>query len=179
MCSVLHCFRHTTEMLLIIPDVKSIASPTLSASIHTDMSRLRFMCFIHLGMPPVVTGSPLVARCGPLGRCLPRGARQPCGRLPGFRRVVAQNNTAIMDGRPGHSRTRIGDKPQGDSLARGAHPTNQFHWLAVRCDPQAAPWLVSNNYPPPRSPAHSARTLPTRFSVHCTSFPARAPACEA
>ena len=107
LCSVLHCFRHTTEMLLIIPDVKSISPTILSASIHTDMFRLIFRCFIHLGMPPVVTGSPwLVARCGPLGRCLPRGARQPCGRLPGFRRVVAQNNTAIMDGRPGHSRTR-------------------------------------------------------------------------
>ena len=107
MCSVLHCFRHSTEMLLIIPDVKSKASTTFSASTHTVMYRLKFKCFIHLGMPPVVTGSPwLVARCGPLGRCLPRGARQPCGRLPGSRRVVAQNNAVIMDGRPGHSGTR-------------------------------------------------------------------------
>ena len=102
LCSVQHYFRHTTEMLLIIPDVKSIASTILSASIHTDMSRLRFRCFIYMGMPPVVTGSPwLVAQRGPLGRCPPRGTRQPCGRLPGSQHVVAQNNIVIMDGRPG------------------------------------------------------------------------------
>ena len=84
-------------------------------------------------MPLVITGSAwLVARCGPLGRCLPRGTRQPCGRLPGSRRVVAQNNAVIMDGRPGHFGTRNVRQPQGDSLARGAHPTNQFNWLAVR-----------------------------------------------
>ena len=104
MCSVLHCFRHTTEMLLIIPAVTSKTSTTFQrpctrTCLGSDSSvSFTGACLLSLRELP---GSWRAAALWAVAFLVAPGSHEECRATPGSRRVVAQNNHCHHGRAPG------------------------------------------------------------------------------